>query len=371
LEFPIVVLAGCHAGADGRQAVDAEALFDWSSGLTGMRVGQSWDLSGLYIAEKIRLRAEEEQKRLLYVAITRARERLVISCTPTGRHSSGSFLSMLDDALGGAIEAAEASKSVSIGAGGVEIQVVPVRRSAPARAKRRAAKRKLDWRRLIDVWNKRRERFAAESAKRPFITPTLLKRQEEELTEGETPRGYSKSPRATALIVGELAHRFLQEWEFGADTGGFHAQLGPFVARSLPEKLPNERNEIAAELEDIFGAFFNSAAYRELAGATILGREVPLLMPWNGQIMEGVIDLIYERDGLLYLADYKTDRIGRDGMAEGAARYREQAGIYSQAARQSLRREIAAFKVIFLRLGEAVEIKSAHEQGELFPQGRP
>ena len=36
---------------------------------------------------------------------------------------------------------------------------------------------------------------------------------------------------------------------------------------------------------------------------------MPLLMPWNGQIMEGVIDLIYERNGLLYLADYKTDRI--------------------------------------------------------------
>ena len=32
-------------------------------------------------------------------------------------------------------------------------------------------------------------------------------------------------------------------------------------------------------------------------------------MPWNGQIMEGVIDLIYEKNGLLYLADYKTDRI--------------------------------------------------------------
>ena len=25
--------------------------------------------------------------------------------------------------------------------------------------------------------------------------------------------------------------------------------------------------------------------------------------------MEGVIDLIYEKNGLLYLADYKTDRI--------------------------------------------------------------
>ena len=79
-------------------------------------------------------------------------------------------------------------------------------------------------------------------------------------------------------------------------------------------------------------------------------------MPWDGQIMEGVIDLIYEHDGLLYLADYKTDRIAREELTQGAERYRQQAQIYSRATRQSLQREVAAFKVIFLRLGEAVRV---------------
>ena len=67
------------------------------------------------------------------------------------------------------------------------------------------------------------------------------------------------------------------------------------------------------ELKTIFERFLNSDIYAEISKAQILGREVPLLIPWNGQIMEGVIDLIYERKGLLYLADYKTDRIeGKD-----------------------------------------------------------
>ena len=52
LEFPIVVLAGCHSGTDGRQSRTAEALFDWSSGLTGIHVGRFTDLAGLYIDEK-------------------------------------------------------------------------------------------------------------------------------------------------------------------------------------------------------------------------------------------------------------------------------------------------------------------------------
>jgi hypothetical protein len=43
-------------------------------------------------------------------------------------------------------------------------------------------------------------------------------------------------------------------------------------------------------------------------------------------------------------------------LPEAAARYHQQTEIYSQAVRQSLGREPAGFKIIFLRLGEAVEI---------------
>jgi ATP-dependent exoDNAse (exonuclease V) beta subunit len=80
--------------------------------------------------------------------------------------------------------------------------------------------------------------------------------------------------------------------------------------------------------------------------------------------MEGVIDVIYERDGLLYLADYKTDRISRNELSQGAERYGQQADIYTRAAVKSLRREVAAFKVIFLRLGEAVEVQLSRKQGD-------
>jgi ATP-dependent helicase/nuclease subunit A len=85
-------------------------------------------------------------------------------------------------------------------------------------------------------------------------------------------------------------------------------------------------------------------------------------MPWNGQIMEGVIDLIYEKNGLLYLADYKTDRLNGREVEHAAARYRHQAEIYCKAAGRSLGREIAAFKLIFLRSGVAVDLKLAGTQ---------
>jgi ATP-dependent helicase/nuclease subunit A len=93
---------------------------------------------------------------------------------------------------------------------------------------------------------------------------------------------------------------------------------------------------------------------------------VPLVMPWHGQIMEGIIDLIYEKNGLLYLADYKTDSIAQAELSQRVEQYRPQAEIYSKAVEQSLGRSPAAFKLIFLRLGKAVELGPQKPDQELW-----
>ncbi len=358
LEFPIVVLAGCHSGTDARQAKSAEALSDWSSGLTGLRVGPFWDLPGLYIAEKSRLRAEAEQKRVLYVAMTRPREHLIISCAPTSRRSGGSFLAMLGEAVGMEADDLTESKTLPVGAGTMEIQVVTETLGPPGRADSTQMRttKKRDWRAYVDLWSRRRDDFQTAMKSPVFLTPTLLKRREEELSEAPAQRRQATTTRTPAMLVGELAHRFLQSWDLALDAHAFMDPLKLTINHWLPQDYRPQQAAIQHELEEIFTAFFRSKAYAELAAANILGREVPLLIPWDGKIMEGVIDLIYEREGLLYLADYKTDRIAKKELAQSAARYRQQAEIYSQAARLSLRREVAAFKIIFLRLGEAMEI---------------
>jgi ATP-dependent helicase/nuclease subunit A len=358
LEFPIVILAGCQAGTDGRHANTAEALFDWSTGLTGLRVGRTWDLAGLYITEKTRLRAEEEQKRVLYVAMTRAREHLIISCAPTGRRSNGSFLTMLDETFQDNITTAAESKTVAVGGGSVELRLVPENLVAPGRAKnsRRKAAKKQNWQAYVNTWARRRNAYESAIKKPVFVTPTLLKEQEEKIAEAAR-RTMRRSPsRTPAMLVGELAHRFLESWDFAQSGEDCGDRLGPLLDQWLPADLQAERAAVHADLTKIFGRFFRSRIYSELAGSQILGREVSLLMPWDGQIMEGVIDLIYEHNGLLYLADYKTDEIATEEITQGAARYHQQAEVYSRAVRQGLQREVAAFKVIFLRLGEAVPV---------------
>jgi ATP-dependent helicase/nuclease subunit A len=368
LEFPIVVLAGCHAGIDGRQGKAAEALFDWSSGLTGLQIGPYWDLPGLYIAEKTRRRAEAEQKRVLYVAMTRPREHLVISCAPTLRRSSGSFSSMLGKALGVEITDISESQVLSVGAGRLAVQVVNETLEAPGRAESspKQAGQKRDWRTYVELWRRRQKDYETALQTPAYLTPSLLKHREEQLSEAAHQNQRTANKQTPALLVGDLAHRFLQSWDFAAKPETLKDQLGRFIEHSLPRESRCRQAEIGDELAAIFLPFCASRACAELASARILGREVPLLMPWNRQIMEGIIDVIYESDGALYLADYKTDKLSRRDLAKHATLYHQQAEIYTWAARQSLRRNVAAFKLIFLRIGEAVEVRLPPAQGELF-----
>jgi ATP-dependent helicase/nuclease subunit A len=369
LEFPIVVLAGCQAGTDGHQAATAEASFDWSTGLTGVRVGRTWDLAGLYIAEKAGLRAKAEQKRVFYVAMTRAREHLILSCAPTRRQSNGSFLSMLDETLQESIATAVRSGEIPIGSGSVEVRVVSESLAAPGRAKsnREEAANNADWQSYVNVWTRRRSVYEAAIKKPVFVTPTLLKQQERELAEAARQNTNRSCNRTRSMLIGKLAHHFLENWDFAASVEDLSDRIDALLDPWLPPELRKEHAQIHADLAEILQRFFGSKIYKELATSQILGREMPLLMPWEGQIMEGVIDLIYEHQGLLYLADYKTDSVAKEDLTQAAARYRQQAQVYSQAARQSLQREVAAFKVIFLRLGEAVRVPPEPPGGIALP----
>jgi len=367
LEFPIVVLAGCHTGVEGGRAADAEALFDWSTGLTGVRIGQVSDLAGLYIAEKSRLRTAEEQKRLLYVGMTRAREHLIISCAAGSRRSTGSFLSMLDSTVEQRIGAAQNSETITVGKGTIEIEVVSENLTAPSASQKSASTMSdVNWQDFIERWRRRRVNYESMGRTAPFVTPSRLKYQEQALTEAGN-RGdgdvYGRSP---SLVVGDLAHRFLQHWDFADDVTRFEGALHDWLSHALSSESESFLASIESELQRIFSGFIRSSAYSEIASARILGREVPLLMPWHGQIMEGILDLIYEKNGLLYLADYKTDRIAQAELSQGVERYRPQAEIYLKAVEQSLGRSPAAFKVIFLRLGKAVELGSDKRNQELW-----
>jgi ATP-dependent helicase/nuclease subunit A len=358
LEFPVVVLAGCHTVPNQGDDRELCVLQDWSTGLAGIRAGSYWSLAGLFIAQKTRLREREEQKRVLYVAMTRAREHLTISCAAIDKKVRGSYVAMLEDALGEKIVSGEEPRTLAIGDGALEVCTVTESLSAPVRPRAAAGdgSSAVDCLRYAAKWKERAEEMERCRGASVFLSPTLLKRREAELAEAVPEKEKLSLAAELPLRIGEFAHRFLEYWDFLRKPEGFETELTAFLDRWVAPQWAANRAEIESELREILAAFFSSPAYAELGSVRILGREVPLLLHWrDAAVMEGVIDLLYESDGKIFIADYKSDRVEPDGLAEVVGRYHHQVEIYSEAVRRTLKKDVAGFKLIFLRLGASIE----------------
>jgi len=158
-------------------------------------------------------------------------------------------------------------------------------------------------------------------------------------------------------LVGICAHAVLEQWDFTRP----RAEIFPvieqvcryYVAQDIPELVADVTEDLIA----LFEHFLSSEPYQRLHRATVLGRELPFSMPLSeGQMIEGVIDLIYRLDGQIWIADYKTDDVSAVDARARADRYRSQAEMYSQAVKSSLGLSSLSFQLIFLRPGVAIDV---------------
>jgi ATP-dependent helicase/nuclease subunit A len=389
LEFPIVVLVGMHAGTLA-QRDPIQVLHDWSTGVAGIRLGAAGTLGGLFASEKLDARTAAEQRRLLYVGMTRAKERLVLSGALTGRSSTGNFLSLLRDVMGEAVGSRGATE-LPVGEGLLSQAILPADEGRPReRAVKERAPRPADDVSGFEARSRARAERWAQCRERPArLTPSTLSGPIDSSIRGtgaidplhsaeqQVPRAPTKAgtlPQAAA--VGSLVHKMLESWNYRDQIEGMLEELGRCAAGWIPEELQGQSEEILKEARDVLKAFARSDAYAELGGVKVLGREVPFMMPWPGSlsrlaevgvggarfagppstIMEGRIDLLYEKDGGLWVADYKTDRIAEGDIMDRMAAYRPQAHVYAEAVRQSFGRPPAGFTLIFLRLGKSVPV---------------
>ena len=126
------------------------------------------------------------------------------------------------------------------------------------------------------------------------------------------------------------------------------------------------KNALILDIEKLMETFLHSASYRELQQATMIGREIPFVIPWskeeeNGSrshpcVMEGVMDVVYEVAGNVWVGDYKTDAVTASNMVKYAEGYRQQAQVYAIAASQSLGVEVKGCQLFFLRIGDSMPI---------------
>lgn len=354
LEFPIVVLPGLHQGS-GRERDLPVVTFDWSSGTYGLSLGGVLNIGAVLVHEKQKVREEAERRRVLYVGMTRAKDMLVLSGGITGRAAGETVLGMMQ-AIGEGVVGAPETEALTIGT-----SVIPHRTtSAPPRKRFRRpgdvmpATGAIDAQAIAELWNVRENRWS--HARRTVLHPTPS------TMEAQTGTGRIASSRilpdqTDGRVVGVLAHRILEQWDFTLPSSQLLERIEPVLQQHLASEDRAQAPILSESLREILGNFIQSDLYQRLATATILGREVPFAMTGDdGQLVHGVMDIIYRLDDRIWIGDYKTDTVSIKNAAQQAERYRVQMALYKAAAQKSLQLPQVSALVMFLRCGMGVEL---------------
>ena len=325
LEFPIVLVFGGSRGGGGG---GGEPIVDRAGRRVVARVRAALPGSAAQALEpqaytalndREKLMSESELRRLLYVATTRARDHLVLSCfgnatTKAGAPTSGALFGPIAAAL-----PAPAVLTEDADDGGL-LLLAPLdgRRGEPGDAPADAGA-------LIDereAWRARREALLGEAGRPAAATsPSGLEHVDEEVRTGGpgAPAG-----RATALALGSAVHRIMELCDL-ADASSLE-RVAPSVLGELG------RPDLEGEAVELAAACWAAGPIRAAAAADdpeAVFREVPIGAVIQDVVVGGAIDLLYRAGDTWVVVDYKTDKAA--DPATLLQRYRPQGAAYALA----------------------------------------
>lgn len=334
LEFPIVVVAGLTTQPQaGRRGVDVLWKPDGPQfRLTKGIVTKDYEATRL-LDEQL---DDHERRRLLYVACTRARDHLVVS---VHRRESGRTQSTLAELV------AEAGLGLGL-AGVVEpaatMPADPAPTATPVVASDAAA---ID----LEQWRADHDALLARAQRPHTVAATSLGGHDDDPRAADDPglaKGgvdldtppWQKGRYGTA--IGRAVHAVLQTIDLATGEGLEAAASAQAAAEGV---LGRERT-IAA----LARSALRSGVVHEALAATEVWREVLVVAPVEGALLEGYIDLLFRDDEGLVVIDYKTDQARDEAdLAARVARYRLQLAAYSlgveQVTGESVRRAVLVF----------------------------
>ncbi|HTF56212.1 MAG TPA: UvrD-helicase domain-containing protein [Planctomycetota bacterium] len=334
LEFPVVFVPDLHRMTQEQD--DRAVRYDWPAATLGVRAKGFVDPGGAALGHLWKVRQREEARRVLYVAFTRARERLAISAG--AEFPTNSPMAEIARALKGAADIDLETMEGEVTSVDFQMTVrrVSWKESPPPskRAKARTAGERTDWKALDGRWKKREEETRAVASSPRFTSPTALQESRAERAQVAT----DEEQRSRAAEIGTLCHLVLERIDFRK----------PDISKLVEEGARELGIEDASEARKILAAFVKSAAFKTLAGAEIVARELPFFLKVDGTILQGAIDLVARIDGRLTVIDYKSDR------EEHPEKYAEQKRWYLEAVKRILGEKKPEFKLLYLRSGRLV-----------------
>ena len=342
LEFPVVFVAAIHKGVDTDVPVVAFSRHHglgarWRNPATGK------DKDDLYqhaLRQEWKRREEEESSRLLYVAMTRAENHLVLSFSATGRKPAN-WDKLVVERL-----------ALDPGAPRDELVNYHSPDAQPWKARVRIVQE------------------APELLARPRPPGQQAPTVREVSPPAVEDQHDSNCHRHRALPVRQLPAKILSvaiPWfhRVPAQTGR-RRHLSPTspptfppassVRRCTPCWPVNRSPDPAPEALRLAEVFRQSPLGRRAARATRIAREFDFLMALEDLVIRGQVDLWFEEGGELVVADYKTDDVNAAEAHHRARDYALQLRLYALAVEHMAGRAPDRAFLHFLRPNTLVEV---------------
>jgi ATP-dependent helicase/nuclease subunit A len=340
LEFPVVFLAALHKGINaGCGSLEFSPNLglgaNWMNPVTG-ETKRDWFLKA--IADEVETREAHESSRLLYVAMTRAEEHLVLSYSSFGKQKE--WAAAIEDALHldlrtpqQRVELIEAPNGEKFPLRVFSTNALPAPLARPAQASAAATIPTLPRPEVCDQHDFTASVTAvarfADCPRRYYLRSYLG-------WPGDRPRSLRH------VEEDDDAPDEIDATEFGLDV---HALLaGQPVAEATPDALR------------LVEAFHASPLGRRAARASRIERESEFLMAVEDVVLRGQIDLWFEEGGELVLVDYKTDQVKPREITSRVKSYEPQLRLYALALERIAGKPPDSAFVYFLRPGIAVPV---------------
>lgn len=342
LDFPILFLPLTDHGFGMWR--NSDVLHDWKSDTVGLKVQGFTEANYLRLkylhpdqeedGDGVLSKLEEEERRVLYVATTRAKKAIHVSFVPIGgkdKNTGSDIFEFLKNVIPGLPVENEKIEEWSLPS--VTLPVPKPGKLQP----------------VLEAWE------AINKARQFFSYPQLVAITTEAKREMDKEDFHFEAQDAGshALLVGLMCHAVLERVDFNDPSNYLHL-LDLEKGKHFDRHPEDHIGKAAENSASILKKFFQSNASKWLASAEIIGREVPVAVFSDKQerILVGTLDLLVLQGGKYFLIDHKTNLALSPIELEV---YRNQMNLYSAALETVLGAKPTA-KLCMIRTGEMVDV---------------
>lgn len=181
----------------------------------------------------------------------------------------------------------------------------------------------------------------------------------------ETPKFLIKQKKLNKAEIGTLIHLIMQKLDFDKEYN--ESSIKELIQELISSKIINENQAKYVDIKKIL-KFTKSDLYSEIREAKEIQKEKPfyIYIPSNEVyddetdekiLVQGIIDLYYiNKNGELILVDYKTDYVEEGNEQELRDKYEGQLNIYKRALEKALNRKVEAVYIYSIYLSKEISM---------------